>query len=345
MYNGVTLKTIADRAGCSVNTVSLALKHSPRISDATRKKIQKIADELHYVPHNYARQLVTKRSNTIGLILRDISSQILSSQARRIEQHLEQLGYMLCIVTTKDDPQKEANAIDLLISNGVDGLIVNTSLPQNIAKLEALRQSGFPVVLISRPYSDDTPVRLDCIYPDLLQGAYIATRHLLGIGYQDILFVSNPLLCQSQDQKYMGYCRALREQGIEPRPDLIFQFPYYDLRIGDDNVLDDLLSRITRADAMLVSRDEDAIPILKLLDSNHVKIPEQIAIISIDNIPFAESAVISLSSVGFNYQNITFRAVNLLNAILNDETPANHFEDSPVAPTLYIRDSCGYLKV
>jgi LacI family transcriptional regulator len=343
MYHGVTLKTIADKAGCSVNTVSLALKNSPRISMTTQQKIRQIADELHYVPHNCARQLVTKRSNTIGLILRDISSQILSAQARRIEQYLEQMGYILCIVTTKDDPDKESNAIDLLISNGVDGLIINTSLSQNIPKLEALRKAGFPIVLVSYPYEENRPIHLDCIYPDLTQGAYLATRHLLNMGHSNILFVSNPLLHQSRDHKFAGYCKALKEYGVELRQDLIYRLPYYDMHISSDTILDDLLPRINAADAMLVNRDEDAIPILKLLDTNHIRIPEQIAIISIDNIPFAESAVIALSSVGYNYQRISYQAVSLLVSLLNGEV-LNQFKNTPIEPTLYIRDSCGYRK-
>lgn len=340
MYEGITMKTIAMQAGCSVNTVSLALKGSPRISTATQQKIRKIADELNYVPHNYARHLVTKQSNTIGLILRDISSQILTTEARRIEQFLEQRGYILCIVTTQDDPQKEANAINLLLSNGVDGLIINTSLSQNIPKLEKLRKTGFPVILLSYPYESTKPINLDCIYPDLTQGGYIATRHLLNMGHRDILFVSNPLIQQSRNHKYLGYQNALIESNIIPDDSLVCHLSNYNL--SKENMMDDILAKLPRVTAMLISRDEDAIPIIKYFFSSQVRIPEQLAIISIDNIPFAESAVISLSTVGYNYQNIAFEAVQRIISLLNGDSGDDGFLNISVPPTLYIRDSCGY---
>ena len=87
MYE-VTLKDIAEVVGCSVNTVSLALKNSPRISEATRNKIQKAAKDMNYASNNMARALVLKRTGTIGLIIRNISSLLLTSEARYIEQYL-----------------------------------------------------------------------------------------------------------------------------------------------------------------------------------------------------------------------------------------------------------------
>lgn len=162
------------------------------------------------------------------------------------------------------------------------------------------------------------------------------------MGHRQILFISNPIIYQSRDHKYCGYCKALTDHGIVPDSQLICQLPYYDLHISSDSVPDDILLKASQATAMLVSRDEDAIPIMKIFDTNHIRIPNQIAVISIDNIPFAESAVISLSSVGYNYQNISYTAVNRLIAILDNKISSNDFLNSPVAPTLYIRDSCGY---
>ena len=87
MYE-VTLKDIAEKVGCSINTVSLALKDSPRISEATRRRVKEVASDLNYASNNMARALVLKKTGTIGLILRNISSLLLTTEARYIEQYL-----------------------------------------------------------------------------------------------------------------------------------------------------------------------------------------------------------------------------------------------------------------
>ena len=83
MYE-VTLKDIAEKVGCSINTVSLALKDSPRISEATRRRVTEVASDLNYASNNMARALVLKKTGTIGLILRNISSLLLTTEARYI---------------------------------------------------------------------------------------------------------------------------------------------------------------------------------------------------------------------------------------------------------------------
>ena len=122
MYE-VTLKDIAEKVGCSINTVSLALKDSPRISEATRRRVKEVASDLNYASNNMARALVLKKTGTIGLILRNISSLLLTTEARYIEQYLEQNGYTMYVIASHDDLKMEEKAINLMLSNKVDGLI------------------------------------------------------------------------------------------------------------------------------------------------------------------------------------------------------------------------------
>ncbi len=139
----VTLKDIAKVVGCSVNTVSLALKDSPRISEAKKKKIQKVAKEMDYTANNIARALVLKRTGTIGLIIRNISSVLMTSKAKYIERYLEQYGYTLYIISSNDDLETEEKAINLMLSNKVDGLLLHTIFTDNFPRLEKLRAQGF----------------------------------------------------------------------------------------------------------------------------------------------------------------------------------------------------------
>ena len=202
MYE-VTLKDIAEKVGCSINTVSLALKDSPRISEATRRRVKEVASDLNYASNNMARALVLKKTGTIGLILRNISSLLLTTEARYIEQYLEQNGYTMYVIASHDDLKMEEKAINLMLSNKVDGLIVNTQFTDNLSRLEKLRNQGFPVVLLS---GFDRMPRLDAVYPNLIKGAYLSTKHLIQMGHRRIIYVSG-----SRDQtgmadpKYVGY--------------------------------------------------------------------------------------------------------------------------------------------
>lgn len=187
MYE-VTLKDIAEKVGCSINTVSLALKDSPRISEATRRRVKEVASDLNYASNNMARALVLKKTGTIGLILRNISSLLLTTEARYIEQYLEQNGYTMYVIASHDDLKMEEKAINLMLSNKVDGLIVNTQFTDNLSRLEKLRNQGFPVVLLS---GFDRMPRLDAVYPNLIKGAYLSTKHLIQMGHRSVIYVSS----------------------------------------------------------------------------------------------------------------------------------------------------------
>lgn len=342
MYEA-TLKDIAKVVGCSVNTVSLALKDSHRISESTRRKVQEAAEELNYASNNMARALVIKKTGTIGLILRNISSLLLTSEARYIEQYLEQNGYMMYVMASHDDLRMEEKAINLMLSNKVDGLIVNTQFTDNLPRLERLRSQGFPVVLIS---GFGRMPRIDAVYPNLVKGAYIATKHLLQLGHQRIIFVEGASdETGEQDPKFIGYARALREAGIEPSQQLRCTMGFNDFHLVGDEMLGLLLQKGRSEDAFLINQDELAIPIIKFLHKNGLRIPEDLAIASLDNIRYAETAMVSLTTVGYDLRYISHHAIDLLIDIINGKRTEEQYEDIAAEPEFYIRDSCGYYHI
>lgn len=344
MYE-VTLKDIAQKAGCSVNTVSLALKDSPRISEGTRLRIQALAQEMNYVSNNMARALVLKKTGIIGLILRNISSLQLTTEARYIEQSLEKRGYMMNVMATHDDPEIEEKAISLMLSNKVDGLIVNTTLPHNLPRLEALSAQGMPIVLISGFL---TPPRLDAIFPDSSKGTYIATRHLLSLGHKRVIYVANtrrhstPAYTGMDALKLQGYQQALAEANVPFAPDMVLNFPPAHGAVEEESMME-LLSLARTETAFFFSGDELAIPCLKQLCKEGLRIPQDIAIASIDNIPFCESSIVTLTSVGFDLPYISRQTVDLLLRRIQQKSDDISPQCIPVEPQFFIRDSCGYM--
>lgn len=340
----VTLKDIAKVVGCSVNTVSLALKDSPRISEATRKRVQAVAKEMDYTVNNMARALVLKKTGTIGLVIRNISSLLLTSEARYIERYLEQNGYTMYIIASHDDLMIEEKAINLMLSNKVDGLILNTRYTDNIPKVEKLRAQGFPVVLISG--FDDYKPKVDAVYPNLVKGAYIATKHLLQMGHKRVIFIGGSEDKEGlMDAKSRGFVKAMKEAGIEITPDLFCALGQKNFELLEDRALGELLRIGKKESAILIDHDELAIPVTKFLSKNNIKIPQDLAVVSMDNVRFSESAAIPLTTVGYDLRYMSHHAVDILLEIINGMRKEDEFEDVGAEPEFFIRESCGYYQI
>jgi LacI family transcriptional regulator len=352
VYQGVSLKDIAEKAGCSINTVSLALKDSRRISEATRKKVQDIANDFQYVSNNMARSLVLKRTGIIGLILRNISSLYLTTEARYIEQYLEKRGYTMFMAASRDDPKIEAKVIKMMLSNKIDGLIVNTKIRNNLSFLEKLRERGLPVVLISGFTFEPG---IDSVYPDLIEGAYRMMQHLLSLNYTKIMFVTGePDAGTAEDLKFLGFQKALTEKGLSAGQswngveDLLLKLTVFNGTVIDEEGQSKLVSFAHHADAFFVCDDELAISVIKALSKNGIRVPADVAVASLDNVRFAESCAVPLTTVGFDLQCISHRAVDmLLDGIETDLSNAGgtSWQHIKVVPELFIRESCGSVKI
>lgn len=343
MYKVPLLKDIALQAGCSINTVSLALKDSPRISRETRKRVQDLAKELNYVSNNMARALVLNKTGIVGLLIRNISSLLLTSEARYIEQYLEHRGYTMYMVASHGDPVTEENIINQMISNRMDGIIVNTASSDNIPKLEKLRANGFPIVLLS---GFENPPSIDSVYPDIRKGAYIATKHLFSMGHKRIVFVSEDLdKSNANALKLSGFKQGLVDENISFNADMTFSVKLYNSGVLDPGTIPALIHRAKNETAFFVGNDELAILIIKSFHKNGIKVPEDIAITSIDNIRFSESCLIALTTAGFDIQYISHQAVDLLMDILEGKNEEGIYKNIKVEPEFFIRESCGYLRL
>ena len=143
------LKDIAERTGYGTNTVSLALRGSTRISAAAREKIAKAAEELDYVPNHIAKSLVSRRSNTVGLILHEITNPILTTAAETIQRTLAARGYGVLFASSNGSLEAEMRAIDMFRSRMVDGLLIYPVRHGQLEHLKRLREHNFPVVLLA----------------------------------------------------------------------------------------------------------------------------------------------------------------------------------------------------
>ena len=138
----VRLKDIADKTGFSTNTVSLALRESPRIPEQTRILIRQAANELNYLPNQIAKSLVSRETKTIGLVLTDITNPVLTRVAQAIEIALAERGYGTLFATSNNTLSEEISAVELFRARQVDGMLIYPTSHRRLDHLRPLRRAN-----------------------------------------------------------------------------------------------------------------------------------------------------------------------------------------------------------
>lgn len=210
----ITMKTIAEKAGVSVSTVSFCLNDSGRVGAETKKRVLKIAEELNYTPNLSARELAGKKSTTIGVIIPDCADLKNAPLLKGVDNSLEENNYFNFVCFTHNKADRERSYINLLKGKNVDGLIIfpyvdrNTS--QNVDILNDLISKHIPVVFVDT-YLEEVPA--SWVITDNYQAAYEGTKFLLEHGHQKIAYIGGLYHIVGQE-RLRGYRAALKEAGI-----------------------------------------------------------------------------------------------------------------------------------
>lgn len=336
-----TSRDIADLAGVSQATVSRALRNSPLVRVETREKIQKIARDLNYFVNRNAAGLRTRQSNTIALLLFDETegedaqiNPFFLSMLGYITRAAAGLGYdvLISMQQLTDDWHIEYQA-----SNRADGLILlgyGDYLTYH-EKLAALAQANTRFMIWGPPINDQPGYSISC---DNVHGGYQATRHLLNHGRRRIAFLGSTTQRSPElASRYDGYCKALREEGIEPA-DVLKVDAMSSEGQGYRAALQ-LLERGEKFDAIFAVTDVIAIDAMRALEDNGLSIPADIAVVGFDDISLAAHVTPALTTVR---QDIRQAAEGLVHGIagLIEGKPV---ESGQMAPRLVVRASCGAL--
>jgi LacI family transcriptional regulator len=336
---GVRLKDIADRTGFSVNTVSLALRDSPRIPESTRRIICEAAEQLHYLPNQIAKSLVSRETKTIGLVLTDITNPILTKAAQAIEMALCKRGYGTLFATSNNDADEEVKALELFRARQVDGMLVYPRSHRKLDHIRRLRMANYPIVLLV----GDPDAGIDAVCIDERCGAYKATRHLIDLGHKRIGIINsaNPL---GNFEKSDGYLSALSEAGID-----------FDQRLAVDPnghsvldgywAMDQLCKAGGKPTAIFAANDSLAFGALKWMLANDLGVPDDIAIVGFDNSEFAEYASIPISSVDYSVETVSALAIDRLLGLIAAGDTLPEPVATQLTPELIIRQSTTGKKV
>lgn len=213
-----TINDVAEEAGVSAATVSRVLSNKPHVRDELRERVLQAIERLDYRPNMAARRLRSQTSNVIGLVMADIQNPFFTEIARAVQDmaYEHQFGLFLC--NTDEDPEKEQEYIDLLESESVAGVIIAPT--QATAREFDELDLSYPVAVIDRAVQVDDRANVDIILLDNVEAMCRLVTHLVERGHQRIggLFGSNSV---TGDQRLAGYEKALRDSGMEIRPELI----------------------------------------------------------------------------------------------------------------------------
>jgi LacI family transcriptional regulator len=331
----VRLKDIADKTGFSTNTVSLALRQSPRIPQQTRDLIQRAASELDYLPNHIAKSLVSRETKTIGLVLTDITNPALTQTAQAIEIALAERGYGTLFATSNNTLGEEIRVLDLFRSRQVDGMLIYPTSHRQLDHIRPLRRTGLPVVLlVGDPDSD-----IDAVCVDDRRGAYKAARHLIDIGHRRIGIIDSgdPL---GNLEKREGFLQALAEAGIDLDPAFAVD-PLGHSTVRGYMAMEELMGGAHRPSAVFAANDSLAIGALRWCHERGLRVPGDVAIIGFDNIEYAEYAAVPLSTVNYAADIVSRMAVDRLMRLISAGDQLPEPVVTLIDPDLVIRESTG----
>jgi len=329
----VRLKDIADRTGFSVNTVSLALRESPRIAEETRQLIRDTARALNYLPNQIARSLVERETRTIGLVLTDILNPTLTQAAQTLERMLGERGYSTLFATSNNTLDQELAVVDMFRSRQVDGILAYPTTHQRIDHMRALRQAGYPVVLlVAHPDAE-----VDVVSVDERRGAYKATRHLLDLGHRRVGFL-DAAHALGNNEKREGYLQALAELGVGPVPELVVDPNGHNASHGFDAMYR-LMATGRRPTAVFASNDSLAIGALCWCRKHRLDVPGDLAIVGYDNIELAQFAAVPLTTINYAVSRLARMAVERLMALIQAGDTLPPAQVTQLDPELIVRES------
>ena len=333
----VKLIDVARDAGVSEATASLVLNRRPGVKKDTRKRVLEAAQRLGYTPHPIARNLATRRSNTIGLVVTDISNPFFGALTRSMDHYVKEKSYSLILSLSDDDIAKEDQIIEDFIVKTVDGVIIVPALHRprsDYGVFKHLENLSIPYVFATSYYPG---LEADCVMADLSQGAYLLARHILRSGVRDIRFlgVKNREVIPVAE-RLGGIRKALEEEGLPYRDDILIR--------GDDatyesgyRAVSDLLGR-EKPEALLAINDIMALGAYRAIREKGYRIPEDILVAGYDDLIYSQVAGVPLSTVRQDIDGICERAVNRLISRIDGEDGGGILKDY-LETTLIIRES------
>ena len=328
----VTLEDIARALNVSKMTVSRAINNHPEISRETRARILATAQKMNYRPNQFARALMTKQSYLIGIVVPDLMHSYFAEICRGVEAHARPVGYQNLICSTDEEPRKEMDEIEALLSR-TDGLIVASALPANEAKFyKRLISDGAKIVLIDRLLDG---LRCSAVTTDDVQVGMLATEHLIELGHRKIGHLRGPDVSTAL-KRLQGYRRAMSKAKLKALVrDCGFQESDGYAAMQKWIAAGDLPSSIFAAN------DPAAIGAMAAASDAGLSVPDDVAFVGAGSIHYGDMLHVPLTTVSWSKAEMGKVAARLLLELISGDRKRGKFQTVTVPPELLVRRSSG----
>ena len=329
--NGVTIIDVAEEAGVSYSTVSRVVNNKTYVKPETRAKVLQAMTRLGYQANLHARSLAGGRSNVIGLLVVDLTTQYVGEIIRGIDDVLTANQYELMLYTTHRRKTKESAYVNMMARGLADGLLI--VLPRDPeAYLRSLRQRDFPYVLIDQFGIDDSDLTVTAANHD---GGYKATKHLITLGHRRIGIITGWMDMVSARHRLDGYQAALADHQIPFDDSLVYKGDFTQRCgfYGTNHLLD--LERPPTA--IFASSDLIAMGVMDAARGRSLKLPADLSIVGFDDVPMSAVLLPQLTTVRQPLTDMGHKATQMLLSLIQKP---DEKQSSIILPTeLIVRDS------
>lgn len=302
----VTLADVAARAGVSTMTVSRVVNGHDGVGDPTRERVKRAIEELGYRPNIVARGLKEKRSRAIGLLVPDITNPYFPEIVRGTEDVALERGYTVFLNNAIEDMEREARALQAFEDRRVDGVITFSPRLPDDRLFDLLRRQGAAVV-VNRVAPIDVA---GSVRVDHRRGMQLAVEHLVRIGRTRVATILGPISSYSAEERRAGIGAAAAAAGISiPRSSLRHASPHIE---GGARAAVELLEQADPFDGLLCFNDLTAAGAIRALEQAGRRVPEDVAVIGCDDIPFARMISPPLTTLRVDMASIGVQAVRML---------------------------------
>jgi len=317
----VTINDIAAKSGVSSATVSRVLNNSGYVKVETKEKILHVIKELNYVPSEIARGLSKNETDTIGVIVPDITNQYFGEMIKGISEVAEENGLNVIFFNTDNDINKELKALKEVKKYRIKGVIATPGFGQgHKAVIKPLEDMNVPIILVA---ADLRPMNFSGVFVDDVFGAFNATKLLINEGHRKIGIITGILKSNPASDRLIGYKQALRENNIEISEKYIFQG---DFQLEKSyGIAKKIINMEDPPTALLTCSNMISLGAIKALLESNKKIPDDMAIVGINRVEFLDIMGVKLTYVEDFPQEMGRNAVRVL-----IEIASSNKVDSPI---------------
>ena len=328
------IQEVARLANVSTATVSRVLNGSPNVRPATSAHVQKVIEDLNYVPNTSARYLRAGRTKLFGLIVSDIKNPFFPDLIDGFEALARKQGIDVIFTHSNYDPQQFEQCLRRLLDRNVDGIAVMTSEVE-LHALERVHKSNVPLVLLNQA---DLESKFNNIRVDYSKGFQQAVHHLKKLRHRRIAFISGPQLFSSARRRRTAFLEAMKHCGLRVLDSTIYEG---DMHVeGGSTAMQKLMLASPRPTAVIASNDLMAIGALQAAHAAGLRVPEDISIVGFDDLPFSTMVMPPLTTITLSRQEIAARAFSVLIKASSPDRKSR-ISKYTISPGLTVRGSTG----